>query len=919
MKNIFVVVFILMAGIAGISALSAEEVGKFSYKGAPENLNNDTIVVSDTMVAMSEKIYVMVENHFVTDSMVDTPSIFFVIDHSNSMSSANIVNGVHLPVNDQWGNRFTVTSAFIDSIYKRFPAAEIGFCIFTTNLYMRRQDDTMFDTINAAGYNRTNGAYLPLLRLNTMYTSTPYGATAGQRSGLDILKYYLQTDTVNLTPTYTDNTGYTVSRYVELYYHPVARPNGTNITIGFEAAKSAMQLSAHSRSNQYVIFLSDGLANTGGNGWITGANVPTTFTIFFTHDTAVPANIATMTTNIQNNLYSTTNPRSKAWPFFNSSYSALINFLMANVYSVINTPLIERPTRISIGSQSAVNWADSAFTLGRLLPLKGQTTPFTYVINYRQSKDGKAVKDTTDIVNFYVRTLPGTVLDTSLYVEQYWNRDLMFRFNGVPISTIDGTMSSVELLFGYSPGSANYNYTNIQVELSTTAGTVHDRETYGLNRIGTLDSFSTVFNVAVSSSPVQGNGILEHVAPDDTIIAVFRNSENPRLPLDTLRIACPVHIPPGTLGAVLDSAVTRDMNGNGLIDRIDLTFDKGAAINKNATGNFTITLGNLTFTADSIIPIGGFSYAVYIAEKQTNTTNPAPQTAWRPVISITGIPGVENVTGFLTTDGCPPVVWSVVELIISDNPAQDTVFVSMSEKITGPNGSVFSATNQPPQTFNVWTQDVNGTFISADTILSGIAAFNRIVDDSILVFTMSNGRYLSADNWVNLQWINPLIFDPTGNAPTVVNQKVRVIVEGTGIHVTIPVNPTGPTARHFQTGDYLEFKNYPEAINWVRDDNAGIVFSIQGLIVPTVDKDKVTGFLKIYDIAGNTVNWCSTDNVFGSEPAGSPPELNIYWNGMNRKGMMVAPGIYRSVIYISYPRSSRIRVVKLLSKIGIHR
>lgn len=47
--------------------------------------------------------------------------------------------------------------------------------------------------------------------------------------------------------------------------------------------------------------------------------------------------------------------------------------------------------------------------------------------------------------------------------------------------------------------------------------------------------------------------------------------------------------------------------------------------------------------------------------------------------------------------------------------------------------------------------------------------------------------------------------------------------------------------------------------------------------------------------------------------------LNIYLNGMNRKGMMVAPGIYRSVIYISYPSSSRIKVIKLLSKIGIHR
>ena len=47
--------------MVSVSLLSAEVVGKFSYKGAPETLNNDTILVSDTMVAMAEKVFAEIQ------------------------------------------------------------------------------------------------------------------------------------------------------------------------------------------------------------------------------------------------------------------------------------------------------------------------------------------------------------------------------------------------------------------------------------------------------------------------------------------------------------------------------------------------------------------------------------------------------------------------------------------------------------------------------------------------------------------------------------------------------------------------------------------------------------------------------------------------------------------------------------------
>jgi hypothetical protein len=121
----------------------------------------------------------------------------------------------------------------------------------------------------------------------------------------------------------------------------------------------------------------------------------------------------------------------------------------------------------------------------------------------------------------------------------------------------------------------------------------------------------------------------------------------------------------------------------------------------------------------------------------------------------------------------------------------------------------------------------------------------------------------------------------------------------------------------------LEFKHTPEALTWISSGpGGGVVISIQGLSVPEVDNDKVKGSMSIYDQAGNTVNWSLTDNLFAGMPAGSSPGREgylLYWNGLNRRGMVVAPGIYRCVISIKYPGSSGLKDVKQITKIGIRR
>jgi hypothetical protein len=905
---------ILTLIIAGVFAVSmhAEIVGKFSYKGNPQGLQGDTLVVSDTMVAMSENVRV---ETFMTlgDSISDTPSVFFVIDNSGSM------NGTGSPATDRNGNRFTVTSAFIDTLRNSFPKVEVGVAVFDTWLFFDPNDSPSHPYFTRSPL-QANGAYVPLLQLDRTY------AAYGNRTGYDILKDILDTIIV----------GSGANQYVDLSYHPTNTALSdyyTNINAGFDAARSAFQssLNANRRNKQFIIFLSDGDANRPSSGddpqrFQNGDTIPTTFTVYFTTGgSGVPAAISTMTTNIRNNGYSTSNPKSTYWGYQNTGFQQLMNLLMDSVFTVIATNSLGRPTRISIGSKSEINWGvDSSFTFDNLFPLKGLTTPFTYVINYRLSKNGRMVGDTTQVINFWVRTSPGAPMDTALYDIKYWDRDMMFRYGGAPVTLITGAMPSVELRFGYSPGTADYHYTNIMVDLMNTSSAVLDREIFLLNRIGTTDSFSITFDRAISASPVSSNGILEHTSPDDTIIAVFRNSESPRLPLDTLLISCPVNIDPATLGALLESAITRDSDGDGLIDRIDLYFDKPVVIDSDSVGCFTVKYVNSPdFSVDSIIPLSASSYSLYIAEHQTSPANPVPQTGWKPIITISGLSGAENVSGFLTTDGCPPVVWRAVKQIVSEKLCDDMVSVYLSEKITGAGGLSFSISNSPDATFATWTQDSIGSFITDTTVLDSINSFVRVVNDSILVFSMNklsgNCQDLGADNWINLQWQTPMVFDASDNAPSQNNQKVRITVEGSSLKVGIPTNPGGPSSRWKAPG-VLEFKHTPDATTWVSDPNSpgGVAVQIQGLTIPEVDKDKVNGYLTVYDAVGNTVNWGSDEGIFNGYVT-SRDGFVLYWNGFNHQGMAVSPGVYRMVIAIKYPRSSGIKDIKKVVKVGMRR
>ncbi|MBN1979963.1 MAG: hypothetical protein JW795_00420, partial [Chitinivibrionales bacterium] len=532
------------------------EVCKFAYKGSPHIFNDSIIIVPSEMVALSEYQYVPHSFETLFDTM-SQPAIMFLIDNSNSMKA--VETGI-----DRMGNRFTVTHDLIDTVRKYSPYAEIGVAVFNNWLHFDPKDDPIFVQCP----QQSKGAFIPPLRLNRDYNG---------KKGYDILKHYLAIDTV------LDSTWHTIvnkdtfwikdSVVILKYQSEWGKLGSTNINDGFNAVRKGMTLTPYIKENQYVLFFSDGEAtfpnDSSKNNYIKGDNVPTTFTVYFTKETQAPKSLQDMTKNIQNNGYSTTNPKSNLWANNNSSKQSLMKFLMDNVIKFIIKKNSQVPTGMIINSSAKMTNYDSiGFRFPELFPLLGTNTDFKFILDYHIQKDsvtskGETIKkerDTTITVRFKVTIDPKAPKLPAPFEVKCWDRSIEFFHKGNKITLADELMSDIDLRFTEIEGTTRYGYTNVVLDVSTTSS--HDHETIALDKSGNFFTKNSPLELVASAVP--GDKKIQ-VHEFDTIVTVFRN---PKLPLDTLVALLPFHL---TTTIEVMAADYYDVSlGDGLIDSISV-------------------------------------------------------------------------------------------------------------------------------------------------------------------------------------------------------------------------------------------------------------------------------------------------------------------------------------------------------------
>jgi hypothetical protein len=298
-----------------------------------------------------------------------------------------------------------------------------------------------------------------------------------------------------------------------------------------------------------------------------------------------------------------------------------------------------------------------------------------------------------------------------------------------------------------------------------------------------------------------------------------------------------------------------------------------------------------------------------------------PQTAWTPNVHLNGsnvypngMP-MFNDTNVTTSDGAGPVIWRVIKHIGTlDNHTQDSITVIFSEPILGGDGATFKASIAPGDVFTVWQKDSAGNWVTVDSVLAGITSFKSTSPNSV-TFVMSNNQDLQSNQYLNIK-VDTSSSGSTGaqqvvdrngsNLPEMENQRVKVFIYPPPIAPlqAAPVPFTTSFSHSAQSlvlsGDVYE-ANYRNFRPWVRNEGTGTVFTFP-VTASSDPADTITAKLFIYDIMGNLVNTAeSKTNIlpqaFRDSP-GSSQNYDVYWNGTNARGMRVAPGVYRVVMYL---------------------
>jgi len=230
----------------------------------------------------------------------------------------------------------------------------------------------------------------------------------------------------------------------------------------------------------------------------------------------------------------------------------------------------------------------------------------------------------------------------------------------------------------------------------------------------------------------------------------------------------------------LIKAVTRDNNGNGFLDGIEIFLDKPVTLPPGYVPlNVIVEKNTIFLSADSltILPLSdNMKLLLHLNEVKSVEMN-VPQTGWTPLLTMIDCDSIQQIARVTCEDGAAPVLWSVVKDVRDAyDSRKDVVTVTFSENIKAKNGNdivTFNCNIAPELAFKVWITETE----QHTTMLSQIAHFKSQLDNRC-VFMMTNGQELDSSYLMNINYLTTHICDAKGNLPHEKNRKMRVRVIG---------------------------------------------------------------------------------------------------------------------------------------------
>ncbi|MBD3422077.1 MAG: VWA domain-containing protein [Chitinivibrionales bacterium] len=374
------------------------------------------------------------------------------------------------------------------------------------------------------------------------------------------------------------------------------------------------------------------------------------------------------------------------------------------------------------------------------------------------------------------------------------------------------------------------------------------------------------------------------------------------------------------------SMVTRDISGNGYLDRIEVTYDKAVSLadDYKPADNIAITakpLGRTSydFVADSVsLSVQNRKLTIYLQENKTEK----PQTDWLPELSITGIIGAGDGGG-RARDGAGPVIWSAVAVKRTATGPDERVYYEITATISEKLEERLSSRHEPKLVYYLYRKDGDGWDTLTNYLDGDDVIFLSSNDDQIARFQIDNGNEVTPNEWINFRTdVSPMhVKDRVNLPPNDNNHKVRIVVVIPESIAEAGPSPFAPTSRFHE----IELSSLPplEAARRARDFNGtALVVRLDSLDAPP-STEKITGRMRVFDIAGNIVAQRHTDDdllldEFKNKET-SVVQLGFYWNGLNDSKMKAAPGIYLITLDLDIDKGSDNKLVSFRKEVGVMR
>jgi fibro-slime domain-containing protein len=317
------------------------------------------------------------------------------------------------------------------------------------------------------------------------------------------------------------------------------------------------------------------------------------------------------------------------------------------------------------------------------------------------------------------------------------------------------------------------------------------------------------------------------------------------------------------------TAVTRDSDGNGYLDRIELKYDSTVTLVKNPEGKITVRSNGITFIADSVYSSNGTAsgkiFYVILAEQRGKEL----QTDWTPSLTISAFENIKPVNSLTASDGAGPVV-NKVFYYPGIGTAADTLRVTISELVkwpSNPDANQIFRYYQGPSTRN-------NAFTSMTIVDDSTATL--IVSSGIDINTQKDSLQLTSSGGVT----DLLLTNPHQNG-----RKAPVQWGTVSITYSPSSNPFTPN-----TPVPANIRDYYMNVLDKTDKNAttGVIIGVhvkgKPLIVLPGSRDSSYGKVYIYDPTGNLISHLGLYKAKGSNDYG------IYWDGKNSNGRIVGRG-----------------------------